>query len=201
MIEEAIEALLQPLAGYVPLLAFAVSFIGSLMVFLPIPYFPIISVLSLTSEPVSLIVSASSGASLAKLIIFLLSFWGGKRIGEERKKKMKPLIDISQKYGWLAAFIAAATPIPDDLVYIPLGILRYRPSYFFISTFLGKLVINALLVIGSRWTLSIVFYFIETTPSSYWLPSIIILTLVMLILLILLLKVDWNKVFSKFLRP
>ena len=198
MIEEAIEAFLQPLSVYAPLFVFVVSFIGSLIVFIPIPYFPLLSVLALTYEPISLITSASIGSSLAKLIIFMVSFWGGKKIGEKRRDKMKPLFEIVKKYGWIAAFLAAATPIPDDMIYIPLGVLRYNPYYFFISTFLGKVIINALIIFGTKWTLPIVFYFIESTPSSLWLPITISLIIITILIIYVITTLDWNKVFEKF---
>ena len=198
MIEEAIEAFLQPLSGYAPLFVFVVSFIGSLIAFIPIPYFPLLSVLALTYEPISLIASASIGSSLAKLIIFMVSFWGGKKIGEKRRDKMKPLLEIVKKYGWIAAFLAAATPIPDDMIYIPLGVLRYNPYYFFISTFLGKVIINTLVILGTKWTLPIVFYFIESTPSSLWLPITILLITVTILIIYVIMSLDWNKVSERF---
>ena len=36
---------------------------------------------------------------------------------------MLPLQRLLSKYGWGGAFVAALTPIPDDLVYIPLGLV------------------------------------------------------------------------------
>ena len=50
------------------------------------------------------------------------------------------------KYGWKAAIIAAVTPIPDDIVYISLGLARYSPWKFAISTFIGKLAINEIVI-------------------------------------------------------
>jgi membrane protein DedA with SNARE-associated domain len=38
------------------------------------------------------------------------------------------------------------TPIPDDIVYISLGLARYSPWKFIISTFAGKLAINEIVV-------------------------------------------------------
>ncbi len=198
MIEEAIVDFLAPLSAHAPLLAFAISFIGSLLIFIPVPYFPLLSVLALTYEPISLILASSLGSALAKLIIFMMGYWGGKKVSERRRERMKPLIEIVKKYGWLAAFIAAATPIPDDMVYIPLGLLRYKPSYFLISTFLGKIIINGIIILGSRWTLPIIFRMVEEMPSEYWLPGAIAFIVITILLVYLVLFVDWNKVFEKF---
>ena len=42
-----------------------------------------------------------------------------------------------------AAFFAAATPIPDDLVYVPLGLAKYNPKRFFIATLTGLFLVRA----------------------------------------------------------
>jgi membrane protein DedA with SNARE-associated domain len=34
---------------------------------------------------------------------------------------------LLSRYGWMGVFIAASTPIPDDIVYIPLGLAKYSP--------------------------------------------------------------------------
>jgi len=41
-------------------------------------------------------------------------------------------------WGILGAFISALTPIPDDLVYIPLGFAKHNPLKFASTVFAGK---------------------------------------------------------------
>jgi membrane protein DedA with SNARE-associated domain len=53
------------------------------------------------------------------------------------------------RYGWLGAFIAALTPIPDDLVYIPLGLAKYSPWKFASAIFAGKFLLNEGIVWGT----------------------------------------------------
>ena len=45
--------------------------------------------------------------------------------------------------------LAALTPIPDDLVYIPLGLVKYSPWKFATATFAGKFIFNEVLVLGA----------------------------------------------------
>jgi membrane protein YqaA with SNARE-associated domain len=60
------------------------------------------------------------------MIIFCGSYYGRKVIlSDNTKKRMLPLQRLLSRYGWLGVFIAATTPIPDDIVYIPLGLARY----------------------------------------------------------------------------
>jgi membrane protein DedA with SNARE-associated domain len=42
----------------------------------------------------------------------------------------------------LALFIVAASPLPDEPVIIPLGLIKYNPAKFFAVYFLGKLSIT-----------------------------------------------------------
>ena len=60
-----------------------------------------------------------------------------------------PLQNFLSKYGGLAAFIAALLPVPDDLVYIPLGIAKYSIKKFVIFTFFGKLLYGLAVVWGA----------------------------------------------------
>ena len=63
-----------------------------------------------------------------------------EKIISEKSKKNETIPTISSDMVPEAAFVAAATPIPDDLVYVPLGLAKYNPKRFFIATLTGKLV-------------------------------------------------------------
>ena len=56
---------------------------------------------------------------------------------------------LVSRYGWFGAFIAALTPIPDDIVYIPLGLAKYSPWKFATATFAGKFLLNEIIVWSS----------------------------------------------------
>ena len=64
---------------------------------------------------------------------------------------MLPFQKLVKRYGGSAAFVAAATPIPDDLVYIPLGLAKYNPKRFFVATLLGKFVLYYVIVLISHY--------------------------------------------------
>jgi membrane protein DedA with SNARE-associated domain len=130
---------------------FLVSFIGSIIPFVPIPYFPIlvIAVIDNQLDPNLISLSSAVGAVIAKLIIFYTSFYGRKALRKETKKRMRPLQLFLGKYGWIGAFVAALTPIPDDIVFIPLGLAKYSAWKFAISTFGGKFILNEIIVFSS----------------------------------------------------
>ena len=141
---------IDPEVGYLGLVL--VSFFGSLIPFVPFPAFILLATMSTTDEfdlNIIAITSAVASAS-AKQIIFYLSYGGRKIITEQTRKRIKPFERLVKRYGAGAAFVAAATPIPDDLIYVPLGLAKYNPLRFFISTVAGKIVLSYAIVFISR---------------------------------------------------
>lgn len=141
---------IDPEVGYLGLVL--VSFFGSLIPFVPFPAFILLATMSTTDEfDLNIIAITSAVASAtAKQIIFYLSYGGRKIISEQTRKRIKPFERLVKRYGAGAAFVAAATPIPDDLIYVPLGLAKYNPLRFFISTVAGKIVLSYAIVFISR---------------------------------------------------
>ena len=131
-----------------------VSFITNILIFVPIPVYPIlvISVFDKKLDPNFIAVYSAIGIIIAKTIIFYSIYYGRNiflKRGSPIKKKLIPLQKLASKYGWKAAIIAAITPIPDDIVYVSLGLARYSPWKFVTSTFAGKLIINEIVIWGA----------------------------------------------------
>jgi membrane protein DedA with SNARE-associated domain len=127
------------------------SFIVNMVILVPIPIYPIlvISVFDKKLDPNSIAIYSATGIIIAKTIIFYSAYYGHNILFKKRShfnKKIILLQKLSSKYGWKAAIIAAVTPIPDDIVYISLGLARYSPWKFIISTFVGKLAINEIVL-------------------------------------------------------
>ena len=121
-----------------------VNFFGSLIPFVPLPGFLLLATMSIGNEydlHILALVSAVS-ATAAKQIIFYVSFKGRKIISKKTLKRMRPFQRLVTKYGAAAAFVAAATPMPDDIIFVPLGLAKYNPKRFFISTLVGKIVLS-----------------------------------------------------------
>jgi len=185
-----------PEVGYLGLTI--VSFFGSLIPFVPIPSFILVATMA-AGEQFDihvLVLIAAITSTAAKQIIFYASYGGRKIISEKTKKRMKPFQKLVKRYGGSAAFVAAATPIPDDLVYIPLGLAKYNPKRFFIATLLGKIVLYYVIVLISHYTglslLEPVLQDIEDPLLVY--VGIIILGVAMTIVIVLLLRLNWERI-------
>ena len=146
------------------------------------------------SDPFSIGVLVALGATCAKLIHYAISFFVGKHVGEKNKKRLETAAAKTRRWAALAVFIAAATPIPDDPVIIPLGLMKYSPAKFGVSYFAGKLLVT---VIGA-----FLGGFGEQLLSGY--VSQIVLAIISIVLTIAitlaLLKIDLSKIVEKILK-
>jgi len=112
---------------------------------------------------------------------------------------MRPFERLVKRYGGVAAFIAAATPIPDDLVYIPLGLAKYNPKRFFIATLTGKLVLSYAIVLIAHFVgislLDPLLQDIDDPTAIY--VGFGIFVAVMILMVVVMLKLDWRNVLGK----
>jgi membrane protein DedA with SNARE-associated domain len=180
---------------------FLISFVGSIVVFVPVPYFPVLITAAFNSnlDPTLISLSSAMGAVSAKLIIFYASYYGRNILSSKIKGKMVPLQRLLGRYGGIGAFIAAVSPIPDDIVYIPLGLAKYSPWKFAIATFLGKFILNEIFVLGA-------IYFGKPFVSNLMSNSIsidylIIVTIASIaalgVIIYFALKIDWAKIIGR----
>ena len=188
-----------PEVGYLGLTL--VSFFGSLIPFVPIPSFVLVATMAAGEQfdIHALVLIAALTSTAAKQIIFYASYGGRKIISEKTKKRMKPFQKLVKRYGASAAFVAAATPIPDDIIYIPLGLAKYNPKRFFVATLSGKIVLFYVIVLISHYTglslLEPVLQGIDDPLPVY--IGIIALGAAMTIVVILLLRLNWERILGR----
>ena len=188
-----------PEVGYLGLTI--VSFFGSLIPFVPIPSFVLVATMAVGEQfdIHVLVLIAAITSTAAKQIIFYVSYGGRKIISEKTKKRMLPFQKLVKRYGGSAAFVAAATPIPDDLVYIPLGLAKYNPKRFFVATLSGKFVLYYVIALISHYMglslLEPVLQGIDDPLPVY--IGIIALGAAMTIVVILLLRLNWERILGR----
>lgn len=185
--------------GYLGILV--ISFVGSLIPFIPIPYFPLLITASFNSNfnPHLIAIVSAAGVVAAKTIIFFASYYGRTVLSDKTKHRMLPLQKLVSRYGWPGAFIAAATPIPDDLVYIPLGLAKYSPWKFATATLAGKVLMNEAIVWGSIYLgRPFVESILGETTDPTWLFVAVIVSIAMLAVTVYFsLKIDWAKMIGR----
>ena len=187
--------------GYIGIIL--ISFVSSLIPFIPIPYFPVLITASFNTNFNPHIISIISALGIvgAKTIIFFISYYGRKILSDKTKKRMRPLQNLVSRYGWFGAFIAALTPIPDDLVYIPLGLAKYSPWKFATATFAGKFLMNESIVWGSiflgRPFVEDILSSSDTTDQTSLIIAAIVSIIVLAVVVYFSLRIDWAKVIGR----
>jgi membrane protein DedA with SNARE-associated domain len=181
-----------------------VSFIISILFFLPIPYFPLplIAAFDKNLDPHIISISGTVGAVAAKMIIFYLAYSGRNIIAKKSKGRTMSLQKLLGKYGWIGALVAPIIPFSENFIYITLGLTKYNPWKFAVSVFAGVLLYNEFIVwigvlLGRPFVQSIISEFTNTENPTTIIIAIILSSTGILITLYLLVKVNWNKIIGK----
>lgn len=166
-----------------------ISFIANSIPFVAIPYLAVIMTYSLLIQDLTskLVISLASafGASLGKLVIY--SIGGIVRLGfsEKTLKNLDVFNRIAGKSLFLAIFLFASLPLPDDILYIPVGIIRYSIVKYFIAVLSGKVVMTTSVVLYVHTIMEVALEF------TTLIPIYLVLTIVLSYIII---KVDWSEV-------
>ncbi len=150
--------------------------------------------LTVQSDPFSLGFLVALGATLAKSVHYVVTFFIGKHIGEKRRERIDTETQKIKRWAFFLLFAAAASPIPDEPVVVPLGLMKYSPAKFFAAFFSGKIIITVIGASLGGWTGEVFSPFI-----SQEVLAVISITLT-IVITILLLKVDTAKIIEKLFR-
>ncbi len=180
---------------------FLISLLGAMSIFVPIPYTVVIFILGGQSsfDPLLIAVAAGIGAAIGEFSGYLLGVGGSKIISKRYKKRIDFLTKLFKKYGPIAIFVFALTPLPDDLLFIPLGVMRYSLVRAFIPAVIGKFLSNLIIAYSGRLSLEVVsiIFGLEGEGMSLLVGTIIGIALLAIVFIIMF-KLDWEKYFAKY---
>ena len=103
-------------------------------------------------------------ATLAKLIHFYVVRGSRAVLSEERLKSLDSEKRRVEKWGAIALFIAAASPVPDDPLIVYVGLTKYNTTKFVLSYFTGKVTVTIAGALIALLGLSFGGGFFESTP-------------------------------------
>src|SRR4030066_1826978 len=174
--------------GYVGI--FLISLLGATSVFIPIPSSAVIFILggNPNFEPLWIAVFAGLGAAVGELSGYLIGLGGRKVIGVRYKRKMDILMKLFQRFGPIVIFVFALTPLPDDLLFIPLGVMRYKILHAFIPALIGKFVSNLIVAYAGRFFIYAIrdFFGVESEGISLLIGTVLAVILLVVVLVIML---------------
>jgi len=172
---------------------FIISFIGSVSVVFPVPYTLVIFFLGSSLDPFLVAISGGLGSALGEFSGYALGYYGRRVVSEERRRKMSYMMKLFDRYGPVTIFLFALTPLPDDLLFIPLGVMRYPFWKAFIPALLGKTLMTFILAYSGQQSIASIKSLLGGSGDL-----VIAVTLVLLIVIIVaMIKIDWEKLFEK----
>jgi len=137
-------------------------------------------------------------AALAKGIHYMVTFFVSGHLSEKRRQRLDADAAKVKRWAFPLLFLAAATPIPDEPIVIPLGLMKYSPPKFFLAYFLGKITIT----IAGAFLGNIAGDFLSNwfSPQASFIISIVVSIILTVVITIIILKVDFGKLSQKYLK-
>jgi membrane protein DedA with SNARE-associated domain len=187
--------------GYLGVLA--ISLAGASSILVPVPDTVVVFTLaglrvgaSWVFDPLLIALAAAAGGAIGEFSGYVLGLTGQKAITGRYRKNVDFFVRIFDKFGTTAIFLFALTPLPDNLVFIPLGVTHYDPVKAFGSAMAGKFLMSLLVAYGGRFSIGIIRDLCGVGSS---LVSVLISLVAGVALAIAMFKVDWARHFEKYL--
>jgi membrane protein YqaA with SNARE-associated domain len=177
--------------GYIG--AFAISLFGNFTIFFPVPFTLTIYAFGSTLNPLYLGLVCGIGSTVGEFSAYLIGRGGRKILDERYAKQLDTVKLLIREYGMLVIFVFALLPLPDDLILIPLGILKYDIRKAMIAMSIGKTLMCTTVAYGGKYSYEIVKEIFASGGIIGGIASVILLGLVIWAML----KIDWTQFISK----
>jgi membrane protein DedA with SNARE-associated domain len=117
-----------------------IPFAGPSNLLIPSWFAPILANSDIATK-VTVGVLVALGAAIAKGSHYMVTFFISGRLSEKRRKNLAADGAKIKRWAFPLLLVAAASPIPDEPIVIPLGLMKYNPLKFFTAYFIGKVII------------------------------------------------------------
>jgi membrane protein YqaA with SNARE-associated domain len=173
--------------------AFIGSILGNITVALPTPYAFLITALGANLNPIILGIVSGLGATIGELSSYWMGLASRRVLKPDQLNRLEIVKRLVNKYGPLIIVLFALTPLPDDLLLVPLGMMKYDTKTLALSVLIGKIFLALVLAYAGLYGVE---YFSMIFESSGWV-SVLVSLVLLLGIVFLLLKFDWEKIVDK----
>jgi len=169
--------------------AFLISIFGNFTIFFPVPFTITIYAFGATLNPLILGLVCGIGSTVGEFSAYLIGV-GGRRVIEGRyEERLESAKRLIQRYGAAIIFLFALLPLPDDVILIPLGVLRYDLKKALGAMFLGKTLMLTFVAYAGRYSYTFVKDIFESGGVFGGVASVALLV----IILVAMMKIDWTR--------
>ena len=169
--------------------AFVVSVVANATIILPVPYALAIFTLGTVLNPLILGLVGGLGAAIGELTGYALGAAWRTVLDEEKKAKFEAAKKLLDKSAALAIFVFSATPLPVDVISIPVGMIGYPLWKTFLAFLTGKTVLCLTLAYSGQLFMRVLA--LASEESGIWGTVATVAAVVVLIALVLL--IDWTE--------
>jgi len=173
--------------------AFLLGLIGAASFFIPLP--TTVGLLGVAAlrifDPTLLALAFGLGAGIGQLTSYAMGYIGRAIVSEKHEKRFAAMMRIFDRYGMtVVIFIFALTPLPDSILFIPLGLVRYPVWKVFAASLPGKILMSLIITYFGG--------FVGQTFVDNWIFSVATIVLLALFIVIIF-RVDWEKLADRYL--
>ncbi len=136
-----LDSLIAPLGQMGYLGAFLAGFLGA-----SIPFFPsfiLIPLMATQLNPLIVGLVSGIGAGVGQYLHYYIGLGGRHLFSPQKQRRFEEWRGRYGKYGAWLIMLLAATPItPDDIIWIPLGLMRYPKVKALVAGIVGKTILS-----------------------------------------------------------
>jgi len=169
--------------------AFLISIFGNFTIFFPVPFTITIYAFGATLNPLLLGLVCGVGSTIGEFSAYLVGVGGRKVIEGRYEDRLNSAKRLIQRYGAMIIFLFALLPLPDDIILIPLGVLRYDLKKALGAMFLGKTIMLTFVAYAGRYSYSFVKDIFESGGVFGGVASVALLV----VILVAMMKIDWTR--------
>ena len=191
-----LQGFIEGLQHYGPLGLFLAAFISNLIPGFPAVYLTVIGAYAaLKRDPggdALLILAAGVGAGLGKVVVFYVSnLLAGRSERIRRKREEYAWLLRRGKLGiFLLVLLFASLPLPDDVLYIPLGISGFSTLWFTAGVIIGKTLMTLMV-----YALGSFYRDLIGGPEADMATAVAGLAAGTMIVTAAIFAIDWNRVY------
>lgn len=177
--------------------AFIVTLIGNVTILIPIPFALLIYLGGSFLNPLVLGLVTGAAATMGELSSYLVGR-GGRRVIEARYgRRLDSMRVLINRWGMLGIFLFSLLPLPDDLLLVPLGMIKYNVWKLITAMFLGKTLMCLVISYAGFYSFSGVMEIFESGGTLGAIAGIVALALI----IIAILRIDWEALLDKVQGP
>ncbi|MCW4048703.1 MAG: VTT domain-containing protein [Candidatus Bathyarchaeota archaeon] len=168
--------------------AFVISLFGNFTVFFPVPFTVTIYAFGATLNPLILGLVCGIGSTIGEFSAYLIGSGGRRILNDKYGERLETAKLLIQSYGMWIIFLFALLPLPDDLILIPLGMLRYNLKKAMTAMFIGKTLMCAAVAYAGKYS----YTFIRDIFASSGILGGVLSTVLLALVMYAMIKIDWT---------